>query len=194
MKPPEITIHQILAWRPCNMAPGEKYSRDGLRSLFGGRDSITPLEVCDLPISAVDRLWVLLHVEVLGEKTLRLLAADFAEHVLPFYESKYPGDLRPRKAIEAARAFARGEIDREALRKAHDAVIAATNDADAATYAATATCSAADTYAANGTADAGAAAYAAYATYAANDATDAERKWQIARVRGLLDGSIPSEW
>ena len=70
MKTPEIDIHQILAWRPCNMAPGEKYSRDGLHKLFGGRDSITPLEVCDLPISAVDRLWVLLRVEVLGERTL----------------------------------------------------------------------------------------------------------------------------
>lgn len=39
-------------------------------------------------------------------KTARLFAADCAERVLHFYEDRYPGDLRPRKAIEAARAYA----------------------------------------------------------------------------------------
>ena len=45
------------------------------------------------------------------ETELRLFAADCAEHVLPIYEAAYPDDDRPRRAIEAARAFARGEID-----------------------------------------------------------------------------------
>ncbi|MCX6101620.1 MAG: hypothetical protein NTV92_09470, partial [Candidatus Bipolaricaulota bacterium] len=38
------------------------------------------------------------------------LAADGAEHVLPYFENAFPDDDRPRKAIETTRAWARGEI------------------------------------------------------------------------------------
>jgi hypothetical protein len=48
----------------------------------------------------------LLHETAWDERSARLFAADCAERV---------DDDRPRKAIEAARAFARGEIDRQAL-------------------------------------------------------------------------------
>ena len=41
---------------------------------------------------------------------LALWAADCAEHALRFFEEACPDDSRPRKAIEAARAWARGEI------------------------------------------------------------------------------------
>jgi hypothetical protein len=41
---------------------------------------------------------------------LAVWAADCAEHVLPFFEQARPADDRPRKAIEQARAWARGEI------------------------------------------------------------------------------------
>lgn len=46
-----------------------------------------------------------------NETTACLFAADCAEHVLPIFEKLHPDDKRPRKAIEAARAYARGEID-----------------------------------------------------------------------------------
>jgi hypothetical protein len=39
-----------------------------------------------------------------------LSAADSAERVLPCFEEAFPNDDRPRQAIEAARAWARGEI------------------------------------------------------------------------------------
>ena len=39
-------------------------------------------------------------VAVLDARTLRHLACDFAEHVLPIFEAKYPNDDRPRRAIE----------------------------------------------------------------------------------------------
>jgi hypothetical protein len=39
-----------------------------------------------------------------------LWAADCAERVLPLFEEQYPDDDRPRRAIEAARAWARGEV------------------------------------------------------------------------------------
>lgn len=39
---------------------------------------------------------------------LALWAADCAEHVLHLFEAQQPDDVRPREAIEAARAWARG--------------------------------------------------------------------------------------
>jgi hypothetical protein len=52
-------------------------------------------------------------------------AADLAERVLPYFESRHPDDLRPKRAIDAARAWARGEITvgeaRDAALGAHDA-------------------------------------------------------------------------
>ena len=41
---------------------------------------------------------------------LALWAATCAEHVLPLFESVQPDDPRPRQAIEAARAWTRGEL------------------------------------------------------------------------------------
>src|SRR4051794_6497720 len=37
-------------------------------------------------------------------------AADCAEHVLHLFEEARPGDVRPRRAIELGRAWARGEV------------------------------------------------------------------------------------
>jgi hypothetical protein len=56
-----------------------------------------------------------------NDRTARLFAADCAERALPIFERAYPGDDRPRKAIAAARAFARGEIDSAALSAARRA-------------------------------------------------------------------------
>ena len=68
----------------------------------------------------------------------RLVAADFAESVLHIFEEKYPDDSRPRAAIAAVRAFAKGEIAEEELRVAWDAARAAARAAwgDAAAAAA----------------------------------------------------------
>lgn len=41
---------------------------------------------------------------------LALWAAECAEHVLPFFEKEHPKDRRPRQGIEAARAWAHGEL------------------------------------------------------------------------------------
>ena len=59
-----------------------------------------------------------------------LWAADCAEHVLPCFEEKYPNDRRPRKAIGAGRAWARGEIAPSEARAAAFAAHAAARDAD----------------------------------------------------------------
>lgn len=57
-------------------------------------------------------------------KELRLYAADCAEHVLPIYEDRRPGDDRPRAAIAAVRAFAGGEIGDVEMAEVWRAVIA----------------------------------------------------------------------
>lgn len=41
---------------------------------------------------------------------LAIWAADCAQHVLHFFEKANPNDDRPRRAIELARAWARGEV------------------------------------------------------------------------------------
>jgi len=43
-------------------------------------------------------------------RRLAVWAADCAQHVLPLFEGARPDDDRPRRAIELARAWARGEI------------------------------------------------------------------------------------
>jgi hypothetical protein len=55
------------------------------------------------------------------DRMARLFAADCAESVLSHFEARFPGDDSPRKAIEATRSFARGEIDRAAWSAARSA-------------------------------------------------------------------------
>ena len=69
-------------------------------------------------------------IDDLTEQESRLIAADFAEHVLPLFEADYPDDDRPRKAIEATRAYARGEITKQQLAAAGDAADEAAGDAE----------------------------------------------------------------
>ena len=93
-------------------------------------------------LTHADKKWVF--VRSIEKDRLRLVAADFAERVLHIYESKYPNDDRPRKAIEAARKGATATA-------AHAAADVAAYAADAAAYAANAAAYAADAaaYAAN---------------------------------------------
>lgn len=73
---------------------------------------------------------------LLEDTTHRLLAswsAECAEHVLPLFAAKYPDDDRPRRAIETARAWSRGEATvgeaRETAYAAHAAAREATDPA-----------------------------------------------------------------
>ena len=92
-----------------------------------------------------------------------------AEHVIGHYEKQYPGDARPRLAIEAAKKCLQNPSEKN--KKAADAAA----DAAYAAYAASAADSAASAASA---ADAAYAAYAAYAAAAAY-AADAEMKIKI---------------
>lgn len=59
---------------------------------------------------------------------LALWAATCAAHVLHLFESARPADLRPRRAIEQARAWARGEITMSQSRAAGGYAMAAARD------------------------------------------------------------------
>ena len=70
-------------------------------------------------------------------RLLATWAADCAERVLPLFSEQYPGDDRPRRAIEAARAWANGEVSvGEARAAAFEAHAAARDAADDAARAA----------------------------------------------------------
>ena len=86
-------------------------------------------------------------LDSLDQRSLVRWAALCAEHVLPYFEREHPSDDRPRKSIQAARAWVRGEIRcgmaRTAAVAAHAAARACTHPA--ATAAARATGHAAGT-------------------------------------------------
>jgi len=117
-----------------------------------------------------------------------LVACLCAERALKHFEAKYPADDRPRKAIEAARAWAQtagaDAVSLEEVRKARRAAAAAADAADAyaAAAAAAAYAAAAYAYAAAAAADAYAAAAAAAAAYAAADAA-ADARSAFGQVR-----------
>ena len=83
-----------------------------------------------------DCLWAIRATAENSDKVSRLMAADFAEAVLPLYETRYPNDDRPRKAIIAARGFAHAEIWDAARDAARDAAWAARAAAKAAGWVA----------------------------------------------------------
>ena len=58
-----------------------------------------------------------------NDKLLRMFACRCAESVVSQFEKKFPGDNRPRKAIEAAREFIHGKISELALATAGDAAM-----------------------------------------------------------------------
>ena len=121
-------------------------------------------------------------------RLLALWAAACAEHVLHLFESAQPSDPRPRRAIERARAWARGEITWWEARAAGGHANAAARDlSGAARHAAYAAGQAAAVghVAAH---ELGAAAYAIKAARAAaaEDERDAagraECRWQRAQL------------
>jgi hypothetical protein len=112
-------------------------------------------------------------------------AADCAEHVLHLFTSKYPQDDRPRKAIEIARVWSRGESTiQEAREVAFVTHTAAREASDPAARAAARAAGHAVATAHMADHELGAAAYAIKAVRLASTASDAmmageeECRWQ----------------
>jgi hypothetical protein len=133
------------------------------------------------------------------KKNRRLLAVwslDCAEHILPLFEKKHLKDKRPRQAIEAGRAWVRGEIRVGEVRKAalatHAAARAVEEPARSAARAAGHAAATAHVI----THCVGAPMYACKALSflrtqdSKKDPITAERRWQMARLKKMLDDKI----
>ena len=57
-------------------------------------------------------------IEKQNRRILALWGFDCAEHILEIFEKNYPNDKRPREAVVAAKAWARGEIKMPIAKKA----------------------------------------------------------------------------
>ena len=119
---------------------------------------------------------------------LALWAADCAEHVLHFFEQERPNDERPRRAIEMARAWARGECKMMEARAAGGHANGAARDLSGAAREAAYAAGQAGAVGHVAAHDLGAAAYAVRAARAA--ASDGDRaaagrrecQWQRAQL------------
>jgi len=136
-----------------------------------------------------DRRFVAVHrggsLDVARHRLLASWAADCAEHVFPLFSRRYPEDDRPRFAIEAARAWSRGEITVGAARAASSGAHAAARGAsEGEARAAARACGHAVATAHMADHSLGAAAYAVRAAKSASPTCDAqttvdrERRWQ----------------
>ncbi len=107
-------------------------------------------------------------------RALALWAAACAEHVLHLFEAAQPGDARPRRAIEMARAWARGEVTMTAARAAGGHAMGAARELAGAPRHAAYAAGQAAVVAHVAAHDLGAAAYAIKAARAAAPEPDAE--------------------
>ena len=134
-----ITLAMVMhSWRPHSRWPRER-----LKAAFGGRRSLTSLEVLGLDVPAQDRLWAVLREEIVPARELRLIACWCADRALS--RERAAGcepDTRSWWAAAVARRFANGratEAQLAAAGAAASAVISTTVSAVWANAAAAAT-------------------------------------------------------
>lgn len=76
-QPPQITIATLRhEWQCC-------YSEAQLLKLYAGRDALTPFDFLTLKVPVADRLWVLLHDEIIPSRQQFQLGWEFIQDVLP---------------------------------------------------------------------------------------------------------------
>src|SRR5947199_8639980 len=115
---------------------------------------------------------------------LAIWAAECAEHVLPLFEAVQPLDPRPRRAVEQARAWTRGEVTMTEARSAAGHANAAARDLTGAARHAAHAAGQAAAVAHVAAHELGAAAYAIKAAHAAapvgkrETAGQLECRWQ----------------
>ena len=113
----KITKDLLKDWFCC-------YDDDQLKAVFGRKRGFTPQEIFELKIPIKDRIWVLLHEEVIPLPVLHELCCKFAER----YSKKCDEYTKARyaEAIKAKRAWLAGGITTEELIQ-HSTIIASIN-------------------------------------------------------------------
>jgi len=128
--------------------------------------------------------WVGMYARRLTTQAQRLFGADCAEHVLLAWEDAYPKDHRPRKAIDAARLYAHGQVTARKLASAHAAATRASKEVKYIHRS---------HHAAMAASDASKLTEPFEAIYAARHATaseDAEVDWQWKKVQEYVRGKV----
>jgi hypothetical protein len=119
-------------------------------------------------------------------RRLALWAAECAAHVLHLFEAERPADARPRQALEAVRAWVRGELPMMRTRAAGGHAMGAARELRGAPRFAAYAAGQAAVVAHVAAHDLGAAAYAIKAAQAAEpgdpEAGRRERDWQRGRI------------
>ena len=139
-------------------------------------------------------------LELPRHRLLAIWAADCAEHVLPLFNAKCPQDDRPRRAIETARAWSRGQATVDEAREAAFAAHAAARSAsDPAAREATSAAGHAVATAHMADHELGAAAYAIKAVRLASTASDGltvgerECRWQREQLPEAIRALVLSD-
>ena len=186
-----ITYEQFLKFDPCYLDDPKKKAL--MESIAQRRERWSALDILELSeIPAEDRLWAVLREELIDAPILHEFACRCAERALSSVENPDPRSMR---AIEAKRAWLRGEATDEELVAAEDAAWdAAWDAARAATEAAAWAAAGVAAWAAARLAAwdaareaAQAAAWRAVLAAAEDAARAAERQWQIDELQKMLN-------
>jgi len=127
-----VTVDQVMVWSPC-----KEYTRARVEELFAGRETVTAIDVLEMDIPAVDRLWAVCREELIPAATLHEFGCIVTEQAL-IREREAGREPHPDSwaAIEAKRKWLRGEITNKELKAAADAAWAAADAAWVAPWAA----------------------------------------------------------
>jgi hypothetical protein len=96
------------------------YTEAKLLELLVNRKSVKASTILKSSIPLKDKYWFFCY-NVFSPKENKQIAIATAEAVLPLFEEKYPEDLRPRKAIEAAKGYLEGSVSLKELQAARRA-------------------------------------------------------------------------
>ena len=105
----QVTFNSLKKHNACQDGYGRLSKALGGDEIYGLDTPINVLTILKRN-GLEDAIWALRATLQSSDKVCRLFAADCAESVLHIFEEKYPDDMRPRNAIQAARDFANGVI------------------------------------------------------------------------------------
>ena len=124
----KVTIENLKRFNACGDG------KEWFKVTFGKSVEENKLILTLAGVGKYDWAWWYLRKVLTKEQSVKI-AIYASEQVIGIFEKKYPKDDRPRKAIEAAKAYLKNPCDKTAA-AAHAAYAAAYAAADAAAYAA----------------------------------------------------------
>jgi hypothetical protein len=110
-----ISAEELLAMPKCR-----DYGVERVAGLIRGRARVTLLDMLNEDFDSGAKLWCIVDVGLLDDKTAHRLACEFAEHALPAFESKFPGESRPRALLETLRGWGEGDVAENEVRRLHE--------------------------------------------------------------------------